>query len=122
MFKTIMLAAVTLLFAGCGHNVFNYSDGIGLETTFRPDSGNFGITFRYGKILSVVARENTEVEMTGEGQGAGNAENKNSTASSSGSVKVKIGQQITGYYVDALKAGATAEDLKKHLEAKEQTK
>ena len=122
MLKTIMLAAVTLLLAGCGHNVFNYSDGIGLETTFRPDSGNFGITFRYGKILSVVARENTEVEMTGEGQGTGGTDGKNGNASSSGSVKIKIGQQITGYYVDALKAGASAEELKKHIEQKEVTK
>ena len=110
----IPIAAVaTLTLAGCGHNVFNYSDGVGLETTFRPDSGNFGITFRYGKILSVVARENTEVEMTGEGQGAGNAENKNSTASSSSSVKIKVGNQINGYTVDALKAGAKLENLKK---------
>ena len=110
------------MLAGCGHNAINYSDGIGLETTFRPDSGNFGVTFRYGKILSVVARENTEVEMTGEGQGAGDTDGKNGNASSSGSVKIKIGQQITGYYVDALKAGATAEELKKHIEPKEVTK
>ena len=121
--KSLMLAAVTLLLAGCGHNAVNYSDGIGLETTFRPDTGNFGITFRYGKILSVVARENTEVEMKGEGEGAGaNGENSNTAASSTSSVKVKIGQQITGYYVDALKAGATVEELNKYLETKEQTK
>lgn len=99
-----LAAAAALTLTGCGHNVFNYSDGIGLETTFRPDSGNFGITFRYGKILSVVARENTEVEMTGEGQGAGTADGTNSSASSSGSVKIKVGEQINGYTVELEKA------------------
>ncbi len=106
-------AAVTT--AGCGHNVVNYSDGVGLETTFRPDSGNFGLTFRYGKILSATVRENSEIEMTGEGQGTGGTgATVTGGASSTGSVKVKIGQQITGYYVDALKAGATKEQLDKY--------
>jgi hypothetical protein len=101
--------------AGCGHNVVNYSDGVGLETTFRPDSGNFGLTFRYGKILSATIRENSEVEMTGEGQGTGGTgDAATSGASSTGTVKIKIGQQITGYYVDALKAGATKEQLDKY--------
>lgn len=112
----IISAAVTAVFlAGCGHNAVNYSDGVGFETTFRPDSGNFGFVFRYGKILSVAARENTEVEMTGEGQGTATGQTSGS-ASSSGSVKVKIGRQITGYYVDALKAGATAEKVNAYLD------
>lgn len=102
---------------GCSHNVVSYSDGIGFETTMRPDTGNFGITFRYGKILSVTARENTEVEMTGEGAAGSGGENATSTnASSAGSVKVKIGKQITGYYVDAIKAGITAEQLDKYTD------
>ena len=108
-----LIIAVIALCTGCSHNSVQYSDGVGFETTFRPDSGNFGITFRYGKILSVAARENTEVEMTGEGQGSG-GENSGG-ASSSGSVKVKIGKQITGYYVDALNAGATPEQLNTYL-------
>lgn len=108
-----LIIAVVALCTGCSHNSVQYSDGVGFETVFRPDSGNFGITFRYGKILSVAARENTEVEMTGEGQGSG-GENSGG-ASSSGSVKVKIGRQITGYYVDALNAGATPEQLNTYL-------
>ena len=110
-------AAVTT--AGCGHNVVNYSDGVGLETTFRPDSGNFGLTFRYGKIMSATVRENSEIEMSGEGQGTGsNGATVTGSASSTGTVKVKIGQQITGYYVDALKAGATKEQLDEKTGAK----
>ena len=94
----VFVVAAAVMFVGCSHNSVNYSDGIGLETTFRPDSGNFGLTFRYGKILSAVLRENSEVEMTGEGSGSGSTGETLATgASSTGNVKVKIGNQITGY-------------------------
>ena len=98
------LAAILLLvLTGCGHNIVNYSDAIGLETTFRPDSGIFGIVIRYGKILSVCIRENTVVEMTGEGNGRGDVSGTGS-ASASGSVKVQTGDQVNGYTVDAIRA------------------
>lgn len=116
MKKVIVLAAAALLTAGCSHNVVSYSDGVGLETTMRPDTGNFGITFRYGKILSVTARENTEVEMQGAGT-AGGENSASANANANGSVKVKIGKQVTGYYVDALEAGATPEQLDEYTEA-----
>lgn len=105
----IIAVAITILLTGCGHNVVNYSDGIGFETTFRPDSGNFGFVFRYGKILSACVRENSEVEMTGDGKASGSE--SAGSAAASGSLKIKIGKQITGYYVDALKAGAKPESL-----------
>jgi predicted small secreted protein len=100
--------AVAVAVAGCSHNVVNYSDGVGFETTMRPDTGNFGFTFRYGKILTATVRENTEVEMTGNADAA--TKDTVSTATAGG-VKIKVGKQITGYYVDALEAGATAEQL-----------
>ena len=101
-----------LFAAGCSHNVVSYSDGIGFETSMRPDTGNFGLTLRYGKILSVTARENTEVSMAGAGEGGSTEEQ--SAAKADSKVKVKIGPQITGYYVDALEAGATAEELNQY--------
>lgn len=115
MFLTMICSLFT---AGCSHNVVSYSDGIGFETSMRPDSGNFGITLRYGKILSVTARENTEVSMTGAGEG-GSADEQ-SAAKADSKVKMKIGPQITGYYVDALKAGASAQDLNNYTTQKEQ--
>jgi hypothetical protein len=107
--KIFVATLLLVMLCGCGHNAIQYSDGIGFETTFRPDTGNFGINFRYGKILSVAVRENTEVEMTGDGKGGSETDKTN--ASASGSVKIKVGKQITGYYVDALKAGAKTDDL-----------
>lgn len=107
--------------SGCSHNAVNYSDGIGFETTIRPDSGNFGITFRYGKILSAILRENSSVEMAGAGKG-GNTGDNSASAESNGSVKIKIGNQITGYYVDAIKAGVKLEDLLKYQNNEKEVK
>lgn len=111
----ILLALMALaLVAGCGHNTVSYGDGVMLETTINPESYAFGVSFRYGKILTACVRENAELEM--QGAGSGNAgtggETGNATgATSTGTVKLKIGRQCTGYYVDALKAGATREEL-----------
>lgn len=111
-----LVAVLVLCLPGCSHNAVTYSDGIGFETTLRPDNGNFGITFRYGKILSAVLRENSEVEMTGDGKGSGGSgETSPGSASSSGSVKIKIGRQLTGYYVDAMEAGAKPEQIEEYL-------
>lgn len=105
------LAALTamLCLAGCGHNIVTYGDGIGLETTFRPDNGNFGVVLRYGKLLTATVRENTTVEMQGEGSGGGEAEGK-AAASSSASLKIATGRQTNGYTVDAIRAKSTPSD------------
>lgn len=100
----LTLAAILLLvLTGCGHNIVTYSDGIGLETTFRPDNGNFGVVLRYGKVLTATVRENVTVEMSGEGSGGGEAEGK-AAASSSASLKFTTGKQVNGYTVDAIRA------------------
>lgn len=111
MKKLLFAAVLAVLAAGCSHNVVNYSDGVGIDATFRPDAGNFGITFRYGKILTATVRENTEVEMTGNADAA--AKDAVSTATAGG-VKIKVGKQITGYMVDALTAGATVGQLQEY--------
>lgn len=115
LISTFLIAGLfAMLVGGCSHNVITYSDGVGFETTFRPDSGNFGFVFRYGKILNATVRENTEITMTGNGTGSGSpGTGATGSASSSGAVKVKIGPQVTGYYVDAIKAGATPAQLEK---------
>lgn len=96
---TLALAAM-LLFAGCSHNISTYSDGIGFETTLRPDSGNFGVVLRYGKIWNFVARENAEAEMNGSNQF--DAEGNPVSSKTDGHVKIKIGTQTTGYERDII--------------------
>ena len=65
----IIAAILTALLVGCGHNTVSYGDGIMLETTLNPESYAFGVSFRYGKILTVCVRENSEIEMQGAGSG-----------------------------------------------------
>jgi len=110
--------AAELLLAGCSHNTVNYGDGVMLETTINPETFAFGVSFRYGKILTACVRENAELEMEGAGSGKGDAKGGTTGADSTGKVKFRIGNQITGYYVDALKAGAKTDDLQKYTENK----
>jgi len=119
MRNTVIITAaviVAILLAGCGHNTVSYGDGIMLETTLNPEAHVFGISFRYGKILTACLRENAELEMQGGGSGsAGTGDGGRSPgANSSGSVKLKVGPQITGYFVDALKTGAKPEEMVKY--------
>ena len=122
MKKTLIVTAVlpVLFFlCGCGHNTVCYGDGLMLETTFNPETYAFGVCFRYGKILTVCLRENAEVEMEGAGSGTAGTAPKTAGAESAGSVKIKIGPQITGYYVDAVRAGAAPGEMRKHVGADE---
>ena len=108
LFFAAVLALVAL--TGCSHNTLSYGDGIMLETTANPETFAFGVSLRYGKILTVCARENTEVEMQG-GTKTPTAASGEPTASTEGSVRMKVGRQCTGYLVDAIEAGAKAKDL-----------
>lgn len=99
------LAAVLLLvLTGCGHNAVTYGDGIMLETTLNPETFAFGVSLRYGKILTACVRENVEIRMTGEGNGGGETSNGTGKASASGTVTIKTGKQTNGYTVEAIRA------------------
>ena len=116
-FKVVcaFFALATLFLAGCGHNTISYGDGIMFETTINPETYAFGVSLRYGKILTACVRENTELEMQGAGSGNASPGGEQSAgASSTGKVKLKVGKQITGYYVDAVKAGEKPEQLDKY--------
>lgn len=114
LISSAVAATLIATLAGCGHNCVTYGDGVMLETTFNPETYTFGVSFRYGKILTACVRENTELEMQGAGSGSAGTGNGNETgATSTGSVKFKIGRQVTGYTVDAIKAGAKPEELNK---------
>ena len=120
-FAIVIIAAIlTALLVGCGHNTVSYGDGIMLETTLNPESYAFGVSFRYGKILTVCVRENSEIEMQGAGSGTAGTDAKQAGASGTSSVRIKVGPQITGYYVDALKAGAAPGEMLKYARSAEE--
>lgn len=117
IFTLIIAVFGTVALTGCGHNMSTYSDGLGLETTFRPDSGNFGLVVRYGKIWSFVARENTEAEMTG--ANSLDAEGNPIKSNTEGNVKISVGPQTTGYEKEIILAlKDSPEAIKAYYQAK----
>ena len=106
-FFIIVAGVLCLLLSSCGHNVITLSKGFGFETTMRPDSGNFGVVRRYGEILSVCVRENSKISMSSDSGVSG----ENKEVADKESITIDIGKQITGYTVDAIKAGADVEKL-----------
>lgn len=114
MKRAILSTAIVLLFTGCSHNAITYSDGVGFESTIRPDTGTFGVNFRYGKILTAIVRENSEVDMKGDASTDTGSTSSNK-AGASGSLKVKIGKQWNGYLVDAITASNDIEAAKSYF-------
>ena len=94
--KTILFSFIllsVLLLSGCGHNMVTYGNGIMLQTTVNPETYTVGLSIRYGKILTVALRENTKVSVDTETTESGVTE----------SIYIETGDQLNGYYVDALK-------------------
>lgn len=110
------LFVLLAILAGCGHNAIQYGDGVGLDFGINPENWTCSFTLRYGKILSACVRENAELEITGgnDTTGNGGSATGGATTKTESSVKIKVGKQITGNYVDAVKAGATPEQLDKY--------
>ena len=121
MIKVIIACVCALTFMGCSHNAITYSDGVGFESTIRPDTGTFGVNFRYGKILTAIMRENSEVNMKGDASTDAGATSSNK-AGSSGSLKVKIGKQWNGYLVDAITASNDMELAKSYFSGNTENK
>jgi uncharacterized GH25 family protein len=106
---TILAFALTFMVTSCGHNAIQFSKGIGFDAGFDPEHMTARVNLRYGEILSVACRDNIEVEVaTGVKGGQEQAQASTETDSS---LKIKIGQQINGYFVEAIEAGADAKDL-----------
>ena len=122
MRKTLVFAvalAATVLLAGCGHNAITYGDGVGFDFGVNPENFTMSMNLRYGKILSAVVRDNTEIELSGKvnadgAAGATGTENKTGV-SSDGTLRVKIGRQINGAAVEFVEAGADADKVLENL-------
>ena len=107
LFLTALAAALS--FCSCGHNAIQFSKGIGFDAGFDPEHMSARINLRYGEILSVAARDNIEVELATGVEGG--QEQATASTKTDSSLKIKIGQQINGYFVEAIEAGADAKDL-----------
>ena len=111
IFGMLVAAVAVLALAGCGHNLVTYSDGVGLETTLNPETYSFGVSFRYGKILTACVKEKSEVKLESgftQTAGATAADAKGATTATGLEAKlsVKTGNQVTGYAVELAKVNA----------------
>ena len=111
VFAAVCIAA---LLTGCGHNSFQYGDGVGFDFGVNPENWTASMTLRYGKILTAVTRDNVEIELSGNANAdaqTGEGKTALSKVGTDGTLKVKIGRQINGAAVDLVKAGADADKV-----------
>lgn len=101
-------SGISVVLAGCGHNAVTYGDDIGFDAGINPENCTASFNLRYGKILSAVTRDNVEIELSGNSSGSGE---KSGTVKTDGNLKIRIGRQINGAAVDAIKAGADPEKV-----------
>ena len=108
----LAVSGISVVLAGCGHNAVTYGDGIGFDAGINPENCTASFNLRYGKILSAVTRDNVEIELSGNSSGTGE---KSGGVKTDGNLKIRIGRQINGAAVDAIKAGADPEKVIKAL-------
>ena len=120
------LAAVciAMLLTSCGHNSFQYGDGVGFDFGVNPENWTASLTLRYGKILTAVTRDNVEIELSGNASAdtqTGAEKTALTKVGTDGNLKIRIGRQINGAAVDLVKAGANADKVVETLaDAKKQ--
>ena len=110
------LAAVciSILLTSCGHNSFQYGDGVGFDFGVNPENWTASLTLRYGKILTAVTRDNVEIELSGNANADGSAGMETTAKTkigTDGNLKIRVGRQINGAAVDLVKAGASADKV-----------
>ena len=126
--RKLMLAfaavCVTMLLTACGHNSFQYGDGVGFDFGVNPENWIASLTLRYGKILTAVTRDNVEIELSGNASAdtqTGAEKTALTKVGTDGNLKIRIGRQINGAAVDLVKAGANADKVVETLaDAKKQ--
>ena len=116
--RKLMLAfaavCVTMLLTACGHNSFQYGDGVGFDFGINPENWTASMNLRYGKILTAVTRDNVEIELSGNASAdtqTGAEKTALTKVGTDGNLKIRIGRQINGAAVDLVKAGASADKV-----------
>ena len=105
---------VAAILTGCGHNSFQYGDGVGFDFGVNPENWTASLTLRYGKILTAVTRDNVEIELSGNANADGSAGMETTAKTkigTDGNLKIRVGRQINGAAVDLVKAGASADKV-----------
>ena len=119
MIKWCVAGLCALFLCECSHNVGMAINGKFINLGYDPETNKVGIQYYDGVIVTGMARENSEAQLVYETTTGG--ENGVSTKGSTTSKMTytnKIGKQCTGYLVDAVKAGASVEQLNEYTSTK----
>lgn len=112
----ILAAAAALILTGCGHNAVTFGKGVGFEAGFDPEHMTGRVELLYGEMLNIAARDNFEIVLKTDVEGGASEQKQAAATAKTGTeLRIKVGQQINGYTVDAIKAGASAKDLIRRL-------
>ena len=111
--KLFIAAFVMAMLTGCGHNAIQYGKGVGFNAGFDPEHMSARVELIYGEMINVAARDNFEIELVSDMEGGD--EQATASAKTGTALKIKFGQQINGYTVEAIEAGASARDLVRPL-------
>ena len=94
----------------CGHNAVTFGKGVGFEAGFDPEHMTGRVELLYGEMLNVAARDNLEITLETDVEGS--QETAAASAKTGTALRIKVGPQINGYFVDAVNAGATADQIR----------
>lgn len=116
----IAVIAIVATLTSCSHNIGTAFQGRLLNVGYDPETNKAGIQYYNGLFVTGVGRENSEValEYTDSGKGTASSTAEGETTATF-KYQQKVGKQITGYYVDALEAGAKPEELDKYTSSEE---
>lgn len=101
---------VMLFITSCGHNAVVFGKGFGIRAGFDPEHFSADVNFIYGEQLTLAARDNIKIKLKTNVEGGQETSSK-AVANADSILEIDIGQQINGYTVDAIKAGADTKDL-----------
>lgn len=115
MIRSIVSAAIILVFTGCSHNSALLM--VGKKGSIGVDPQTFTVNAQYmdGLALGDVSRENSEWELTVDDNAGVSYDDKTGSIKGVKKIKRKLGPQISGYLVEL--AEKDSETARKYMEA-----
>lgn len=110
--KKILLFLYALsvaLLTGCGHNAVVFGKGFGFRTRLDPEHLSADFSIIYGEQLTLAGRDNIRIKLKTDVSGG--SETATASTSADSILEIAIGPQINGYFVEAVEAGATADQI-----------
>ena len=107
--RAFLATLTAAMLCSCGHNAIIFDKGFGLHAGFDPEHFSADVRFAYGEALTLAARDNLEIELVTDVEGG--QEQSTADVKTGSRLKIRIGEQVNGYFVNALETGATADQI-----------